>query len=350
MKVVVYTRYSRNGASSRLRFYNYRDIMQDYNIVLEMSPLFDDSYLKDLYEGKKKNYFRIFLSYSRRIVSLFSVNKYDLILIEKELFPNLPGIFESLLYYLGKPFIVDYDDAIHHHYDNNKNFLIRLLSKKIDKIMAKSILVICGNSYIEEHAKKSSARETLLLPTVIDLERYKIIKPTPNNKLIIGWIGTPSTVHCLEIVRNTLEKLCINYDFELHVIGANFESNIFDVKPIKWTEEKEFTLINTIDLGIMPLHDRSFENGKCGYKLIQYMGSVKPVIASPVGVNIKIINQSNGGYLAASDKEWEKAFINLFTSSSLREKLGVNGRAHVEEFYSLQKKSSLFAKSITNLK
>jgi glycosyltransferase involved in cell wall biosynthesis len=350
MKVIVYTRYSRNGASSRLRFYNYRDIMLDYNIVLEMSPLFDDFYLKNLYEGKKKNYFRVFVSYFRRIVSLFSVKEYDLILIEKELFPNLPGIFESLLYWLDKPFIVDYDDAIYHHYDNNKNFFLRLLSKKIDKVMAKSILVICGNNYIEEHAKKSSARKTLLLPTVIDLKRYKIIKSTPNKKLIIGWIGTPSTVHCLEIIRNTLEKLCINYDFKLHVIGGNFESNLFDVKSIKWTEEKECTLINSFDIGIMPLHDRPFENGKCGYKLIQYMASVKPVIASPVGVNVKIINQSNGGYLAASDEEWEKAFIDLLSSSSLREKLGVNGRTHAEEFYSLQKKSSLFVKSITDLK
>jgi glycosyltransferase involved in cell wall biosynthesis len=34
------------------------------------------------------------------------------------------------------------------------------------------------------------------------------------------------------------------------------------------------------DIGIMPLKYTMFENGKCGFKLIQYMASGLPVVAS----------------------------------------------------------------------
>ena len=39
----------------------------------------------------------------------------------------------------------------------------------------------------------------------------------------------------------------------------------------------------------MPLYDKGWEKGKCGFKLIQYMASKLPVIASPVGINSDLI-------------------------------------------------------------
>ncbi len=51
-----------------------------------------------------------------------------------------------------------------------------------------------------------------------------------------------------------------------------------EVRP--WSEETEVREILQFDIGIMPLPDGSFERGKCGYKLIQYMACGKPVVAS----------------------------------------------------------------------
>jgi glycosyltransferase involved in cell wall biosynthesis len=39
--------------------------------------------------------------------------------------------------------------------------------------------------------------------------------------------------------------------------------------------------LSSSDIGIMPLKHTMFENGKCGFKLIQYMASGLPVVASP---------------------------------------------------------------------
>ena len=59
----------------------------------------------------------------------------------------------------------------------------------------------------------------------------------------------------------------------------------------------------------MPLPDAPWENGKCGYKLIQYMASGRPVIASAVGVNTDIEDIAD---VSISDSVVVKAFFIIF--------------------------------------
>jgi glycosyltransferase involved in cell wall biosynthesis len=48
---------------------------------------------------------------------------------------------------------------------------------------------------------------------------------------------------------------------------------------IDWNMQ-EANELSSSDIGIMPLKHTMFENGKCGFKLIQYMASGLPVVAS----------------------------------------------------------------------
>jgi glycosyltransferase involved in cell wall biosynthesis len=86
----------------------------------------------------------------------------------------------------------------------------------------------------------------------------------------------------------------------------------------------------------MPLIDGSWERGKCGYKLIQYMASGLPVVGSSVGVNPQIIRQGISGYLANTNEDWVIFLATLIDDVSLRCRLGLNGRKRVEEIYSVQ--------------
>ena len=94
-------------------------------------------------------------------------------------------------------------------------------------------------------------------------------------------------------------------------------------------------MIGSCDVGIMPLQHGPWKLGKCGYKLIQYMACGLPVIASPVGANVDIVNNSGGGFLASSMPEWMDAFDRLAGDSALRRRMGTNGRRAVEIHYSL---------------
>jgi len=87
---------------------------------------------------------------------------------------------------------------------------------------------------------------------------------------------------------------------------------------------------------VMPLVDAPFERGKCGYKLIQYMACGLPVIASPVGVNTRIVAEGITGFLASSSQEWAAAVLKLSADPALRSRLGTAGRQKIEQEYSLQ--------------
>jgi glycosyltransferase involved in cell wall biosynthesis len=90
-------------------------------------------------------------------------------------------------------------------------------------------------------------------------------------------------------------------------------------------------------VGIMPLVDGPFERGKCGYKLVQYMAAGLPVIASPVGVNMHMIEPGINGYLVSSTEEWIQALRSLIQNRQLCSAMGKAGRQKVEQKYNLQR-------------
>jgi glycosyltransferase involved in cell wall biosynthesis len=85
----------------------------------------------------------------------------------------------------------------------------------------------------------------------------------------------------------------------------------------------------------MPLPDLPWERGKCGLKLLQYMASWKPAIASPVGVNSIVVEEGVSGFLARNTAEWLAALRRLHADPALRQSMGAAGRARVAKSYSL---------------
>jgi glycosyltransferase involved in cell wall biosynthesis len=319
-----------------MRTYQYVQALQVLGVDVQVLPLVRDDYLKRLYAKQATNWVAVFSDYLMRAVSLLNARKFDLIWIEKELFPNLPAWFEHVLSALGTRYVVDYDDAIFHNYDRNKHLTKWLLADKIDKVMRSSVLVVCGNDYLAERARSAGARRVEIVPTVIDLARYTVAEPKLDCGLVIGWVGSPSTVKYLDVVAPSLKTLAAELPLQLRVIGAQFSWPGLDVDCRPWSEESEVSEIQDFDIGIMPLIDSPWERGKCGYKLIQYMACGKPVIASPVGVNQDIVLNGVNGYLATTVDDWLYAFRTLFSNKQNQLVMGAQGRRSVEEKYCLQ--------------
>jgi len=338
IKVLLLSRYENLGASSRYRSYQYIPYLCNEGIEITAAPLFDNDYIKDLYAGRKKNLLKVLKVYVKRIINLYHVRDFDLIWIEKEALPWLPAWIEHKLGLAKVPYIVDYDDAIFHRYDQHHFKLIRwILGKKIDLIMQYAALVLVGNEYLLERAKKAGAKRVEVLPTVIDLEKYPSNSFNNNDIFTIGWIGSPVTSHYLKLVMPALEEFCKKNTARIVLVGAKKEelSNI-QVEYVPWSEETEIKEIQKFDVGIMPLPDNGWERGKCGFKLIQYMACGIPVVGSPVGVNAKIIKQGINGYQAKNTNEWIWALQKLKGDQELRQKMGRVGRQIVEKEYCLQ--------------
>ena len=143
--------------------------------------------------------------------------------------------------------------------------------------------------------------------------------------------------HFLQILKDVISLVSQTRRVRFVAICAN-EDQVKDlgVQTLPWSEENEVSEIQSFDIGIMPLPDASFERGKCGYKLLQYMACGKPVIASAVGANTDIVVPGKNGFLANTTAEWTSTLYQLIDDEHLRADLGANGRDMIEEQLALE--------------
>lgn len=338
IQVLLLSRYGRLGASSRLRSYQYLPFLKEYGIEVETAPLLDDDYLQALYSGKGKGKIGIMGAYLRRAKRLLESGRFDLLWIEKEVFPMLPAWGEEFLAALDIRYVVDYDDAIFHNYDLHPNRLVRCcLGTKIDRVMKRASVVIVGNDYLGDRARRAGARRVEKVPTVVDLRRYRVARRRREGVFTIGWIGSPVTAKYIQRMWPALSEVCKNGNARVVLVGSGpVELPGVPVSVLPWSEESEADAIQSFDVGIMPLPDGPWERGKSGYKLIQYMACGRPVIASSVGVNQEIVEHGVNGFLASDTASWVRGLNELRDNAPLRDAMGRAGRSKVEREYCVQ--------------
>lgn len=343
MKILLLTRFGQQGASSRMRSFQFLPYLRTSGIECVVSPLFDDSLLLRKYKYGNYTLWSLLLAYWRRIQTLRTRHRFDLIWIEKEALPWMPVWFERLLL-SGKPYVLDFDDAIFHKYDLHRLTWVRhVYGRRIDRLMAGACLVVAGNTYLAQRARDAGATRVVIVPTVIDLDRYaaKSTLTHGDEPLRIVWVGSPSTVRYLALLREPLAALSRQFAFKFRVIGGGeIDLPNVDVECVQWTEATEAALIQACDIGVMPLLDSPWERGKCGYKLVQYMACGLPVVASPVGANGEIVREGENGFLADSAHEWVEALARLLSDAALRQRMGKDGRQRVVDTYSIQQVAS----------
>jgi glycosyltransferase involved in cell wall biosynthesis len=317
--------------------FQYFDFLREHDVQLTISPLLGVDYLEQLYKNRKHELMAVAKGIVRRVIDLVTSGKYDLLWIEKELFPWFPFFVEKILEARTR-YLADYDDAIFHNYDIHPRRVVQLLlGRKIDAVMANADIVTVGNEYLAERARSAGAARVEILPSVIDLERYPLVESAVNESFTIGWIGSPSTAKHLLEAETALKAVCRNRGGKVVLVGAGenpFNGLLATIRD--WDEATETGEIANFDVGIMPLPDNRWERGKCGFKLIQYLAGRKPVVASPVGVNREIVVDGVNGFLASSHDDWVRALERLKSDPELRKTMGANGRQMVEERYCLK--------------
>lgn len=341
LSILFFTKYSRKGASSRYRTLQYIPYLERNGVACTISPLFDDDYLEFRYRHGRVSMSAVVRAFLRRIWTLATCKKFDVLVIEKELFPYMPALATKMLSWMNVQYIVDYDDALFHQYDNHKfNLVSRLLGSKILRVMRGAAVVIAGNNYLAGYAKAAGSRNVRLVPTVVDLELYSEpeLHRDKEDVFTIGWIGSPTTSVYLEAIASALAEVCAGGKARVQLVGSGpCTLTGVPVDIVSWDEETEIEKLNNFDVGIMPLPNEPWERGKCGLKLIQYMACGLPVVASPVGVNTEIVQERKNGFLAEDHDAWVRALTVLRDSPETCNKMGSAGRIDVEKHYSLQR-------------
>jgi glycosyltransferase involved in cell wall biosynthesis len=343
MRLLILSRFDECGAGPRYRFYQFLSLFEQKGIRVEIQALLDKKYLNSVYSNQARPFTHLFKIYAKRAwFLLLNKNRYDVVFMDSELFPYVPFFLER--WFLPKKYFIDQDDAVFHRYDTHQSFWIRkLFGGKIAKVIRNSQGIIVGNTYLKEHAVRAGMHNVVVLTTTVDAQIYKpqveSLKPGPD-AVIIGWVGSPTTVRYLELIKPALIAVAKKRNIILSVVGASYALPGVTVHSQNWVdgwnEQEEIALTNKIDIGIMPVIDGPFERGKCGFKIIKYMACAKPVIASPVGLDPGIVDHGKNGYIATSLAEWEEYLLLLIDDAQRRENFGRYGREKMLEKYSLQ--------------
>ncbi len=345
IKVLGLSLYGSLAASTRYRLSQYVEPLRQRDIEMDIVGLLDNDYLKASFQGQSYPRHKVAGSYLRRLGELTGQGRYDVAMVHVELFPLLPGIIESRL--LRIPFVYDFDDAFFLKYrDQRFGLLSKVLKNKFDPIVARASAVTAGNRYLAEYASRWNSKVSLL-PTVVDVDRYQVRPSRPTDGVFtVGWIGSPSTSVYLSTLAEPLSRLAQGGPVRFVVVGgkAPFIEGV-DVQEVPWSEDTEIDLINTFDVGVMPLFDDEWARGKCAFKLIQYMACGVPVVASAVGTNVDVVTPQCGLLVKQAD-DWVAGLSLLRDQPVLRQQMGQVARRRVESDYSLQSAAPILAQVI----
>ena len=333
------------AASTRYRLGQYVPGLLKVGINLQIRYLLGDDYLQSRFSGRALPLASMFKSGLARLSDLYGQSNYDIVMLHCELIPLMPGWLERAL--IRKPYIYDFDDAFYLKYQVGRLAMARpLLGRKFDTVMAGAAAITAGNHVLAEYAGQKSSN-TQYFPTVVDTARYF---PQPNKRdggiFTVGWIGSPSTAIYLAELEGPLSTIGKEGEVRFIVIGgtAPCVPNVTVIE-LAWSENTELDLINSFDVGVMPLLDDEWARGKCAFKLIQYMACAVPVIASPVGANVEVINGACG-LMASTPQEWENALRTLRDQPEKRRHMGQAGRERVISKYSLHQNLPVLANII----
>jgi glycosyltransferase involved in cell wall biosynthesis len=333
IKVLGLTLYGVQAASTRYRMAQYVPNLKKEGIDLQVVPLLGDDYIKTTFGGKRYSAKALVRDYIARLACLAKQGRYDLAIVHVELFPLLPGVIESRL--LRLPYIYDFDDAFFLKYRQERFRRLFFLKDKFTPVISQAAAVLAGNHYLADYAKQLNPATTFL-PTVVDTDRYVHLPSERDDIFTVGWIGSPSTSVYLRALALPLAQLGREGPVRFIVVGGRCEAiDGVEVVNLPWEEATEVRLINTFDVGVMPLSDDEWARGKCALKLIQYMACAVPAVASPVGANLDVINDSCG-MLASDSDAWLGGLRRLRDDKTLRRDMGAAGRQCVEQFYSLR--------------
>ncbi len=338
--------------SQRFRFEQYFNLLELNNFYFRVHPFLNQSAWTILYQRGRifPKVLSLLQGFIRRLfVVAFIAPQFDYVFIHREAAPLGPPIFEWLLARVWrKKVIYDFDDAIWLANTSEENKVAARLKmhSKVGVICRWSYGISAGNDYLCDYARQFNSN-VILNPTTVDTQHQHNAalyeRRQESDTIIIGWTGSHSTLKYLNLLEPVLQNLLRSgMPIQFLVLADKKPELAFDFIFIPWSEETEVRELAHADIGVMPLDNDLWAKGKCGFKAIQYLALSIPALASPVGVNSKIIDDGINGYLCSTLKDWEMRLAELIQNPTLRKKMGEAGRKKIEEHYSLEANSSNF--------
>lgn len=286
----------------------------------------------------------LILSMWKRYFQLFSILRYETIIVRRELlfFNEYGNLFmDRILNLIHKNVILDIDDDLGASKGEPREInswfgrvLLETGTKFHDSLKVYNRF-ICGSDYLKDLVLSvNESAEVIVIPTcsdIIDIDKNL------SKKRVLGWIGGTHNLNTLDPIISILNELSVQFNFKLITIsGAPYEPKRkaeFEIEHIQWNRDNDQENLARIDIGLMPLEDNRFTRGKCGFKLIQYMAQGIPSIGQNIPPNDKIIGDF--GWVVNDLEGWKSALEEALSKPQNElDKLGKSAREHISANFS----------------
>lgn len=279
----------------------------------------------------------------KRFFQCIRARRFQTVVVRRELllFNDYGNLFmERFLLSIHPDVILDFDDDIGAAKREPRavtSLYGRLMQENGSKFYASLGLYgrfVVGSHYLKElvlrHRPTLPETDIIVIPTCVDYDKYS---PKAygghKDRITLGWIGGTGNLFSLDRVLPALETLCREFPLELKIIsGKTIERELpFPVIFKPWALKDEVEDIKSLDIGLMPLYPSQISNGKCGFKLIQYMALGVVSVADAITANAEIIAEDGQDGFLVNDGRWEDALRRVLRERDRFAEIGQNARA-----------------------
>jgi glycosyltransferase involved in cell wall biosynthesis len=266
--------------------------------------------------------------------------KADVTWISRQLLPA----FAPLQAMAKHPMVLDVDDAV---WLNTGGHRARDLARASD-------LIVCGNTFLANHFSPWNSNVTVI-PTAVNTAWYRPHRPREADGTgVMGWTGTSGNFPFLYAIEGALLRV-FEHCGQARLLVVADQPPQFKSLPAsrvefeRWTPRTEQAAFDRMSIGLMPLADTDWCNGKCSYKMLCYMAASLPVVVTATGMNREVLALGEVGLSACSEREWVDSLIALLDHPNLCRNMGAAGRAVVEERFSLKQLAPQYAAAFYSL-
>lgn len=261
-------------------------------------------------------------------------NQFDMTFLQKKLLSPIDAV---LLRKYARKLIFDFDDAIYYRHDEHRTVKSRSRYLKFKFLVSKVDLVVAGNRILADYASRFN-RNVVVIPSAVETRNIPLKDYQKQcDKTIIGWVGGEVNLPHLGLLTPVLRKLSLDHRIQLRILSSRgLEIPSIDVNFVPWSADTQENEIALFDIGVMPLPNNKYTEGKCGYKVLQYMAASVPPVCSDVGINRDIIEDGKDGFVISSIDMFYGAIKTLIEDKALRQNMGTKAREKVEGRFSIQ--------------
>lgn len=212
-------------------------------------------------------------------------------------------------------------------YFNSSGYGAFLMSKEQIDAIRKSLEIV-DNVLVStpELAQLYGIHRSKVIENYIDISLYNT-KKIQHDKFTVGWFGTVNHLFDLELLNHALPD-------DIRLVTAGFPEvtikyfdNVKDQKALSIFPISQLpSIISEIDLGLVPLLNNKFNQGKSDLKGVEFGAGHVPVIASKVAPYIRWVEQGYNGFLADNSKDFIKFINRIRNNPDLLNELSINAR------------------------